>query len=558
MDSKAIPPHDVRDERESIDKLRAELKQVEIRFASFIDSESESIFCYEPDAPVPVSLPAHQVATLFTESRLVVANPTFARMRGETDPRVFYGRSMAELARETLPRIVGLIQHLIQGDNKRDGVEVRQAQPDGSVRYAMSNAHLVQLDGHYTRLWVILRDITEQKRLQAEHEALQLQFRQSQRMESLGLLAGGIAHDFNNLLVVIENCAQFAGEDMERNPTEARTSLRHMKDASTKAAALVRSLMAFARPKTGVAKPLLIDDLITELLTLLRRLIPGRIELNSQLHSGAAMEADPGQLEQVLVNLVINAVDAIADTGEITLTTRICTLNELQRAAHPWVQHNDFVNISVCDTGPGVTPEVSSRIFEPFFTTKTEAKGSGLGLSVVWGAVKLHGGFVEVTDRNDKNSGACFQVFLPRSSGVVQPTKAPNPVGEVWLGTETILVADDHELVLGVTKSLLERAGYRVLVARDGQEALDVFEANKDSINLVLLDAIMPKITGFTAYQKIQAAKPGVGIIVASGHTSDVFPEEWLQATKPVMLSKPFRSEELLKSIRSVLSQGSS
>jgi CheY-like chemotaxis protein len=316
--------------------------------------------------------------------------------------------------------------------------------------------------------------------------------------------------------------------------------------------------MAFSRPKTGAAKPLMIDNVIVDLSSLLRRLIPSRIKLNSQLTSGAAVKADAGQLEQVIVNLVINAVDAMSDTGEISICTRVCSLNEIQRAAHPWALGNQFVNMQICDTGPGITPEVSTRIFEPFFTTKSEGKGSGLGLSVVWGIVKLHGGFVEVTNRVDAASGACFQVYLPVSTDGVLQNKAATLSGEVWLGTETILLADDHELVRDVTKTLLERAGYRVLLASDGQEALDVFAANKHTIDLVVLDAIMPKVTGFTAYQKIQEAKPGVGIIVASGHTSDVFPEDWLQETKPVMLSKPFRSEDLLKCIRGVLNKQSS
>lgn len=535
-------------------RLRAEVSQIEERFLSFLDSELESIFCYEPDAPVPMSLPAVKVAELFTDSRLVVANPTFARLRNEPDVKNLIGGRMKDLARESLPRIVGLITQLIENGNARKGAEVRQTLPDGSIRYAMSNAHLVSAGGAYTRLWVILRDITEQKRLQAEHDALQIQFRQSQRMESLGLLAGGIAHDFNNLLVVIENCSQFAREDMERNPNEARTSLRHIEDASARAAALVRSLMAFARPRSGAMKAVFIDAFVVDLTALLRRLIPSRIAVHTFLDAGQAVQADVAQLEQVLVNLVINAVDAIDDIGEITVRTTKAVPTALQRSSYPWLRGDSFVRLSVTDSGRGILPEVRARLFEPFFTTKAEGKGNGLGLSVVWGAVKSHGGFVDVQSATAQGHGTEFCVYLPSFEDRTA-TPAPSVARTDWGGQETVLLADDHELVRDVTKALLERSGYRVLAASDGQEAISVFAANADAIDVVILDAIMPNVSGFVAYQRIREIKPKVAILVASGHTSDLFPADWLATTKPRMLSKPFRSEELLQALRALLDE---
>ncbi|MDX2022946.1 MAG: response regulator [Deltaproteobacteria bacterium] len=535
-----------------VQSLRAEIRQIEDRFTSFIDSESESIFCYEPDMPIPVTLPAREVAQWFLNSKLAVANKTFARLRNEVDPQVFIGRPMRELARENLDRVASLIEQLIESANKRQGAEVKQMQPDGSIRYALSNAHLVQSNGCYTRLWVILRDITEQKRLQAEHEALQIQLRQAQRMESLGLLAGGIAHDFNNLLVVIENCAQFAGDDMESNPAEARESLRQIEDASARAAALVRSLMAFARPSVGAMRTVYLDSLVLDLTAMLRRLIPARISLTTRLLSSNAIKADVVQIEQVMVNLVINAVDAIDDVGEITIGTSNLDPSPRQRALYPWVQEGPFVRLCVTDNGRGIAPDVRTRLFEPFFTTKPEGKGNGLGLSVVWGAVKRHGGFVDIETGEDAQ-GTRFCVFLPQAPDRgVQTTPVPL-FADAPLGSETILVADDHELVRNVTKDVLERAGYKVILALDGEDAIRTFSEKQAVIDAVILDAIMPKVSGFVAHEQIRQMRPNVPIMVASGHTRDVFPEDWPFREGSTLLSKPFRSEELLRALRALL-----
>ncbi len=536
-------------------RIREELAHTEDRFTSFLESETEAIFCYEPSEGIPVTLSPSEIATRFLEAKLVICNRLYAKARGAERPSDLFGRGMRELARENIDRVRQLIETLIVEGNQHDGVEIKQLQPDGSLRYALARAHLVNQGGFAKRLWVILKDITEQKQLKAERETLELQLRQAQRMESLGLLAGGIAHDFNNLLVVIENCANLAMDDMQSDPAEARESLRQIAAASERAAELTRSLLAFTRRTTGALKPMNVDSLVRDLVSLLRRLVPARVQLETRFNSPTVVaRVDRGQVEQVLVNLVINAVDAIADVGTITLATNEVDLTPLQRSAYPWVLATTYHRLSVSDTGVGISPDIRARIFEPFFTTKTDGKGTGLGLAVVWGCAKQHGGFVEVETATE-SAGTRFCVYLPSCELAATAATPLHDSLPARGGNETVLLIEDHDLVREVSRSVMQRAGYKVLVACDGAEALKVFANHKDDIAVVILDAVMPVVNGYAVFQQISAQRPAMPIIVASGYSGEVFPASFFFEANRILLPKPYMGEQLLLKLRQVLGQ---
>ncbi|HVB34491.1 MAG TPA: response regulator [Patescibacteria group bacterium] len=387
----------------------------------------------------------------------------------------------------------------------------------------------------------------QQAALRREHKQIELRMRQLEKFEALGKLAGGIAHDFNNVISAIMGWTELGSREVPRG-SRADESFQQIDQQATRAAGLTRQLLAYARRQ--VIEPTAIDlnHLVGETAELLQRLIGERIHMTLSLAEDLrAARADPAQIERVLMNLCLNARDAMPHGGVLAVDTRNALLEEgdprLPRDSRP----GSYVVLSVSDSGVGMDAATIERIFEPFFTTKEVGKGTGLGLATTLGIVKQHDGFIEV--KSQPNQGSYFHVFLPAAAGEARPEPEPGE-SPVQGGTETILVAEDHEGILRMACEVLQSFGYRVLTARDGEEAVRIFEQNCEEVSLAFIDIVLPKLQGPEVYEEISRRKPGIPAIFTSG-----YPEENAAASsrKAAVLPKPFSPQALARKVRAVL-----
>jgi signal transduction histidine kinase len=402
---------------------------------------------------------------------------------------------------------------------------------------------LVQL-GHMAsvavaRLVVRARD---QARVQ-----LQGQLAQRQRLESLGLLAGGVAHDFNNLLTVIRAGVNFL-DQAELSDTQ-RQDLTLVADAARSATQLTRKLLMLGRQEPPTFESADLNGVIGDFLRLLERVIPASIQTDFVAGSGLPrLRIDPHQLEQVLMNLALNARDAMPSGGRITFETQQVVVNGEYRRAHPWAKPGRYVLLTVSDTGTGMPPEVVERVFEPFFTTKAKGEGTGLGLAVTWSIVQQHAGMLHCY--SEPGRGTSFKIYLPAAEQVASEV-GTGIAGAVPTGTERVLVADDQFHVLGIVARILTRAGYAVTAVPDGAAAVEA--ARKASFDLHVLDAIMPNLSGRDAYERIRADRPEARFLFTSGYGGDALPPAFLKNSGVEMISKPFDPDSLLRAVRAAL-----
>ena len=390
---------------------------------------------------------------------------------------------------------------------------------------------------------VTLRDVTEQRKLEA-------QLRQSQKMEAVGQLAGGVAHDFNNLLtVILGNAGQVKDGLSERNPVRAR--IEEIEEAGRRAAALTRQLLAFARRQMAEPRALDLNAVTREMDRMLRRLIGEDVELVTlQAERLGTVWADPGHIEQVLVNLAVNARDAMPNGGKLTIETSNTTLDAEYVAHHASVVPGEYVMLAVSDTGHGIAPEVQEHIFEPFFTTKEPGKGTGLGLATCYGIVKQSGGWIWVY--SEPGQGTTIKVYLPRIQASAEPL-VPTTSTARPRGTETILVVEDEAQVANIVVQLLRERGYRVLEAANGLEALRVAEAHQGLIDLLVTDVVMPQVGGRELAERLRAQRPQLKVLFTSGYTSDAIVHHGVLERNIEFLSKPFDAVTLGLRVREVL-----
>jgi len=397
--------------------------------------------------------------------------------------------------------------------------------------------------------WVLV-DITERTRIEAERGKLEAQVHRSQKLEAVGQLAGGIAHDFNNILQALSGYNYFALEVCEPEHP-AREELRATDEGIERAAALTRQLLAFSRRQ--ILKPEVIDLrlLVDGLSKMLRRVIGEHIEL--VLHTTedlASVKADPGQIEQVLLNLVINARDAMPEGGRVVIETHDQVLDDSYLIRHPWAKPGPYVELSVTDHGCGMDAAVLSRVFEPFFTTKPEGTGTGLGLATVYGIIKQHDGIISVYSEPDK--GSTFRVFLPAVGAEADIRECVEAQAAPGRG-ETILVAEDDEAIRSLVSRILRGAGYHVLVAKDGQEALELCRARGAAVQLALLDVVMPKLSGRRVHDYLREHHPDVRILFASGYSANGIHTNFILDEGLNLVQKPYKPTELLSRIRELL-----
>ena len=403
---------------------------------------------------------------------------------------------------------------------------------------------LKQDGGDINAVLVIARDLTERK-------ALEAQFRQAQKMESVGQLAGGIAHDFNNLLTIITGTVELALTQV-REGDPLLEDLHEIHRAGERAAALTRQLLAFSRKQILQPKVLDLNTLVVDMQSMLGRLLGEDIDLAFTPSEGLGfIKADPGQMEQVIANLAVNARDAMPQGGKLTIETRNVAIDEPYARQHGVaVAPGSYVMLAVSDTGIGMDEDTRRRIFEPFFTTKGPGKGTGLGLSTVYGIVKQSDGFVWAY--SEMGQGTSFRIYLPQAAEAAN-SKQPRPTVAPAHGTETILIVEDVAGLRHLAKRILESAGYTVLTAANGQEALLLLEDHDQPVHLMVTDVVMPGLSGRNLAEAFGRTRPGLKVLYMSGYTDDVVVRHGVLDENMPFLGKPFTTAGLLRKVRDVL-----
>ncbi|MBV1928239.1 MAG: PAS domain S-box protein [Gammaproteobacteria bacterium] len=406
----------------------------------------------------------------------------------------------------------------------------------------IAEIQLQKLAGSDERLRVTAIDITDRRRLEE-------QLRQAQKMESVGELAGGIAHDFNNLLQGILGFSDLLIENPDVEEVH-RKQLRHIHEAAARAATLTRQLLAFGRRQVLDKQDVSLNDLIDHNREMIERLIGTHIEFDFiPGHSLGTVHIDPVQLEQVLLNLYLNARDAMTDGGVLTIETENILITGEYCRTHRWASPGRYVMISVSDNGSGMNKETLGQIFEPFFSTKA-AGGSGLGLSMAYGIVQQHGGMIQAY--SEPGSGTTFKIYFPQTERPA--TTVGNKLsGRIQGGNETLLIAEDDPTILELAKTVLEESGYQVLTATNGREAVDLYQAQGSRIDLVLLDVIMPQLGGKQAFEMIYKLNPEVRCLFCSGYSTNGIHTDFVLRQGLQLLQKPFTPSDLLRNVRQIL-----
>src|SRR5438552_3078339 len=451
------------------------------------------------------------------------------------------------MQREDRTRVLAGMKELAGG--QKESIDAfRITRPDGSIRWIRGRASAVRdASGKVTRIVGIAEDVTELQRTQD-------QLFRAQKMEAIGRLAGGVAHDFNNLLTAIIGHAELVLEDV-RAGDPLRQDLEEILKAGQRAAILTRQLLAFSRQQ--VLEPRVLDPnaLVADMNKVLRRLIGEDIELLTVLADRVgAIKGDGGQLEQVIMNLAVNARDAMPAGGKLTIETANAELDEAYAHSHEPVRPGPYVMLAMSDTGSGMSEEVKARTFEPFFTTKEPGKGTGLGLATVYGIVKQSSGYIWVYSEVGK--GTTFKVYLPRvaepAETLAAAPRAPKPRG----GTETVLLVEDDELVRALARRVLARAGYQVLEASNGGGALLAAERHQGPVHLMVTDVVMPGLNGRELAARLKPLRPDMKVLYVSGYTDRAIAHQGVLEPGVAFLEKPFAPDALARKVREVLDGG--
>jgi PAS domain S-box-containing protein len=484
---------------------------------------------------------------LHSEGKFVFANPAALKLLHADQAQQLLGRPVFDIVQpenhETIRmRILhaterGIAPPLEQKILRLDGTTVEVEIT--SIRFSYRGKPAVQ---------TIMRDITERNELEA-------QLRQAQKMEAVGQLAGGVAHDFNNMLAVIRGNAELLLMDPDQHAAETRDCLKQITAASERAANLTRQLLAFSRKQVMQSRPLLLNEVIADLTKMLKRVIGEHIDLQCRYAAQLPfVQADPGMIEQILVNLAINARDAMPRGGQLLITTQTVRFDEGHPHTHPEARAGQFVCLTVSDAGTGIAPEHLARIFEPFFTTKEIGKGTGLGLATVYGIVQQHRGWIEVASQ--AGAGASFKIFLPGIAPPAPTAAAPQPAVGLPGGSETILLVEDDYAVRMITRRVLESHGYKVYEATTAVEGLDVWRSRAEEVALLLTDIVMPQgITGRDLAEQLRASRPTLKVILMSGYSADVVGKDtsFFRRTNTYFLQKPCSTRALLETVRACL-----
>jgi len=510
----------------------AELVQREERIRLLLESTAEGIYGVD------------------TSGKCTFCNPSSRRMLGYVKEEDFIGRNMHELIhhrkRDGSPypeqdcRIYSAYR---KNQGSHDDSEVFW-RADGTGFPVEYWSYPIVSKGAIVGAVVTFIDITDRQKLEA-------QLIQSQKMEAIGTLAGGVAHDFNNILTAIIGY----GSILQRKMSDAdslKANVVNILESAQRAARLTKNLLTFGRKQTLTPVPVDLNSVVRRVEKLLLPLIGEDIELASELSDAdLIVQADAGQLEQVLMNLATNARDAMPQGGCFTIRTGQAVFDDEQARIHGVPTAGPFAFLSVSDTGSGMDEATRLKIFEPFFTTKEVGRGTGLGLAIAYGIIRQHSGTISVYSEIGK--GTTFQIYLPLLHRAATEEQLPRSDASVARGTETILIAEDDLMVLALLRSVLEEYGYRVLEARDGEQAVRVFTENRDRIQLAIFDTIMPKMNGKQAFNAIKAIQPDVKALFMSGYTADIVNRQGLVDQGFELMQKPITPQELLARVRKAI-----
>jgi PAS domain S-box-containing protein len=506
---------------------RKRAEEIRVRLAAIVESSEDAI----------ISKTLEGIVTSWNRGAERTFGYTAAEVIGKTIETLIPQNHAEEEAQ--------IIERVKQGEHVTHFETARRRKDGKDIHVALTISPIKDGAGTIIGFSKIARDITEQKSLQA-------QLRQSQKLEGVGQLAGGIAHDFNNLLTVINSySAMVLGEVDFSNPF-ARNGIEQIKEAGHRAASLTRQLLMFSRQQVLEPKVLDLNEVVSNIGKLLRRLIGEDITQVLRLHPALGrVKIDPGQLEQIIINLAVNARDAMSGGGQLTIETDNVELDNTYARTHTLVQPGPYVMLAVSDTGCGMDADTQARIFEPFFTTKGLGSGTGLGLATVDGIVKQNGGNIWVYSELGK--GTTFKIYLPR---VEQTCELPEPgaaPAKLLRGSATVLLAEDDEMVRALAQAILERYGCHVLAARNVHDALGFAQGGSEQIHLLLTDIIMPGMNGPELAKQVQSIRPEIKVLYMSGYTDKVI--SCTEAFEPgtAFLQKPFTPQTLTQKVHEVL-----
>ena len=522
----------------------ARTEAAEERYRLFVEQSTEGIWRFEIDPPVPVDLdPEAQVARMFQDSVLAECNPAMARMYGFVSPAELEGRRLHELLPPDDPQNRAYLQAFITSGYRLTDAESHEVDREGRHKVFVNNLVGIIEDGRVARAWGLQRDITERKLL--EEEA-----RQARKMEATGRLAGGIAHDFNNLLTAILGTTQLLLEDLPSG-TAAHRDVEEIRRAAVRAANLTRQLLAFSRRQVLQPRVLDVEQLLRGVDSLIRRLIGEHIDLRMRSEPGLwPVKADPGQLEQVLVNLCVNARDAMPTGGILEIAAENLSLATSPPGTGTIIPPGHYVLLTVRDTGSGMDEATLRHLFEPFFTTQAPGQGTGLGLATVYGIVKQSGGYIFVDSA--LGEGTRFRIYLPQAEGRPEAAEAAErPVAP--RGQGRVLVVEDEGAVRRLTRRVLEGAGYTITEAADGPKALAAVAAAPAPFDLVVTDVIMPGMSGQELARQLLARQPGLRILYVSGYSDEAILPLGRLPGGTAFLQKPFEPAVLLARVREML-----
>ena len=504
----------------------AALRESEERYRTLVEGVRDIIFALSPEGTIASLNPAFETITGLRREEWV----------GQPFERLVHP--------EDLPLALELLGRVVRGE-LRPASQFRVRTAKGDYRVGEFSATPQLHEGRLVGILGIGRDVTE--RVQLEQ-----QLRQAQKMEAVGRLAGGIAHDFNNILTAITGYADLLLEDLGATDPR-RQDADEIHKAADRAAGLTRQLLAFSRQQVLQPTVLEVNKLVSDLEKMLRRLLGEDVELGTRLApTTGRVKADPGQLEQVIMNLAVNARDAMPNGGKLTLETGNVDLDEAYAADHYPGRAGPFVLLAVSDTGIGMSEETQAHMFEPFFTTKEKGKGTGLGLATVYGIIKQSGGFIWVY--SEVGHGTTFKLYLPRVEELAerasQPAQAPARAAR---GTETVLVVEDEAPVRSVARQVLERHGYTVLEAPSAEAALDIATRYSGTIHLLLTDVVMPGLNGRELASRLATLRPDARVIFMSGYTDDAVTRHGVLEPGSTYVQKPFTPDAIARKVREVL-----
>jgi len=520
------------------------LRDSEERYRTFVSQTSEGIYRTEHDSPVPSDLPVEkQIELSVATGYIAECNDAMARMYGLNSAGDMLGKRLSEFLMVDDPVTREFMTTFIRAGYRITDWESHERDAQGRMKVFRNTMVGIVENGCLVRTWGIQRDVTERLHLEE-------QLRNAQQLEAVGRLAGGVAHDFNNILSIImghgELLLMSGGAD-----EKTRNGVEQIRRAADRAASLTQQLLAFSRKQVLQPKVLDLNETVADVQKMLARVIGEDIELIAKLHPALmSVKADPGQVEQVLVNLAVNARDAMPQGGKLAMETANVEINS-EQARDLDLSPGRYVMLTVADTGHGMDAATSSHIFEPFFTTKPRGKGTGLGLATVYGIVKQSGGAIHVDSETGR--GSSFRIYLPATEGEGRLHPDHNSVQQIAGGSETILITEDEPDLRELTRIFLEGYGYKVLEAGSADEAIRAAERCTDVIHLLLTDVIMPGMSGRQLAERIQARRPQIKIVYMTGYTDDMVVQHKVLEPGVQLLQKPFSKADLAQKVRSTL-----